>query len=84
LFAYEKIGDKAGEGKTLNNISQIFKARGDYDTALTYLEKSLKISQEIGDKAGEGKTLNNISQIYAARGDYDTAPTNSGCSARSR
>ncbi|MCB0266391.1 MAG: tetratricopeptide repeat protein, partial [Calditrichaeota bacterium] len=45
----------------------------DYDTALDYLKKSLKIRQEIGDKSGEGTTLNNISQIYDARGDYDTA-----------
>jgi tetratricopeptide (TPR) repeat protein len=45
----------------------------DYDTALDYLKRSLKIRQEIGDKSGEGTTLNNISQIYDARGDYDTA-----------
>jgi tetratricopeptide (TPR) repeat protein len=48
-------------------------ARGDYDTALDFLKKSLAIQQEIGDKSGEGTTLNNISQIYDARGDYDTA-----------
>ncbi len=69
----QEIGDRAGEGTTLNNISQIYKARGDYDKALKYLEQSLKISQEIGNRAGEGTTLNNISQIYDARGDYDTA-----------
>jgi len=45
----------------------------DYDTALDYLKRSLKIQQEIGDKSGEGTTLNNISQIFKARGDYDTA-----------
>ncbi|KAF5417184.1 MAG: Photosystem I assembly protein Ycf3 [Candidatus Methanogaster sp.] len=61
------------EGAILNNISQIYRARGDYDTALKYLEESLEIYREIGDKAGEGTTLNNISQIYDARGDYDTA-----------
>ena len=32
------IGDRAGEGATLNNISQIYDARGDYATALTFLE----------------------------------------------
>ncbi|MEZ4643829.1 MAG: CHAT domain-containing protein [Chloroflexota bacterium] len=31
--------DKSGEGATLNNISQIFKARGDYDTALHFLQR---------------------------------------------
>ncbi len=58
----------------MNNISQIHKVRGDYETALSYLESSLKIRQEIGDRKGEGATLNNISQIHKdAKGDYETA-----------
>ena len=56
-----------GEGTTLNNISQIYDAKGDYDQALQYLEKSLAIRQQIGDRKGEGTTLNNISQIYDAK-----------------
>jgi tetratricopeptide (TPR) repeat protein len=66
---------KAGEGTTLNNISQIYYAQGDYTTALTYLTNSLAIHQEIGDKAGEGTTLNNIATIYHAQGDYTIALT---------
>jgi len=73
LAIRQEIGDKSGEGTTLNNISALYHARGDYDTALDYLKRSLAIQQEIGDKSGEGTTLNNISQIYDARGDYDTA-----------
>ncbi|MCP4104814.1 MAG: tetratricopeptide repeat protein [Desulfobacteraceae bacterium] len=65
--------DKEAEGTTLNNISQIYRAIGDYETALKYLEQSLMIRQEIGGKSGEGTTLNNIGQIYSARGDYETA-----------
>ena len=47
----QEIGDKYGEGTTLNNISQIYDARGDYDTALD-LPQTIpgKFSQEIGDK----------------------------------
>ena len=65
----EGLGDKSGEGTTLNNISQIFKARGDYETALRYLEQSLAISQEIGDKSGEGvkkikASMNNDFALY--------------------
>ncbi|CAK8717352.1 hypothetical protein GCAAIG_06780 [Candidatus Electronema halotolerans] len=69
----QEIGHRAGEGATLNNISQIYDARGDYAAALKYLEQSLDICKEIGDRAGEGTTLNNISQIYKARGDYAAA-----------
>ena len=67
------IGDKRGEGTTLNNISQIYDAQGDYTTALEYLKQSLEIRQAIGNRLGEGTTLNNIGQIYQARGDYTTA-----------
>ena len=73
LVINRELGGKAGEGTTLNNISQIYKAQGDYITALRYLEQSLAIMQELGDKAGEGATLNNISGIHWAQGDYATA-----------
>ncbi len=69
----QDIGDKAGEGATLNNISQVYHTRGDFDTALQYLKQSLQIGQEIGDKAGEGDTLNNLATTAYARGDSDTA-----------
>ncbi|MCP4351271.1 MAG: tetratricopeptide repeat protein [Desulfobacterales bacterium] len=65
--------NKEDKGATLNNMSTTAYARGDYDTALKYLEQSLTIMQEIGNKSGEGAILNNISQIYDARGDYDAA-----------
>ena len=73
LKVFREIGDRAGEGTTLNNISQIYKAWGRYDEALQTLQESLKITREIGDRAGEGTTLNNISQIYDSWGRYDEA-----------
>lgn len=39
-FAIEAIGDKAGEGISLNNIANIYHAQGDYPTALDYLKQS--------------------------------------------
>ena len=73
LSIQQEIGDKSGEGSTLNNIGLIHKNHGDYDTALHYYQQSLAIRQHIGDKSGEGVTLNNIAAIHQARGDYDTA-----------
>ncbi|MBU2006982.1 MAG: tetratricopeptide repeat protein, partial [Gammaproteobacteria bacterium] len=64
LAIRQEIGDKSGEGTTLNNISQILKARGDYDTALDFLKKSLAIQQEIGDVAGLCATLFNMGHIH--------------------
>ncbi len=69
----QEIGDKSGEGTTLNNISQIFKARGDYETALRYLQQSLAIRQEIGDKSGEGATLYNMATLAFTNGNYEAA-----------
>jgi len=73
LAIRQEIGDKSGEGTTLNNMATIALARGDYEIALNYLKQSLAIAQEIGDKSEMGVTLNNISQIFKARGDYETA-----------
>jgi len=50
--ALEGSPDQRSRGTTLNNISQIYDARGDYATALQYLEESLGVYREIGDKAG--------------------------------
>ncbi|NQU67365.1 MAG: tetratricopeptide repeat protein, partial [Candidatus Marinimicrobia bacterium] len=68
LILCQDFNDRKNESVTLNNISQVYHARGDYDKALKYMEDSLKICQEIGDKTGEGATLNNISTVYQARG----------------
>ena len=73
LAIRQEIGDRAGEGTTLNNISQIYKARGDYAAALKYLEQSLVIRREIGDRAGEAVTSWNIGMIYKDQGDLAQA-----------
>ena len=64
LAIRQQIGDRAGEGTTLNNISQIYDAQGDYETALTYLKQSLAIRQQIGDRAGLCATLFNMGHIH--------------------
>lgn len=42
------VGEEA-----LNNIDRIYQAGGELDTALGYLEQSLKLFQQIGDIANE-------------------------------
>ncbi|GAK60599.1 TPR repeat protein [Candidatus Vecturithrix granuli] len=75
LIAAHQQADQSDEAWCVNNLGLTCLHRGDYATALTYLEQSLAIQRDIGDKAGEGTTLNNLSQIYDARGDYATALT---------
>ena len=45
LIRQRKIGDRAGEGNTLNNLATAALARGDYDTALDYLKQSLALQR---------------------------------------
>jgi tetratricopeptide (TPR) repeat protein len=66
LTIRQQIGDKAGEGATLNNISQIYDAQGDYETALDYLKQSLTIRQQIGDKAGRGDAQQYFANFQSA------------------
>nr|VFJ60318.1 MAG: Tetratricopeptide (TPR) repeat [Candidatus Kentron sp. FW] len=73
LAIQREIGNRAGEGATLNNIGRIHDARSDYDQALDWFTQSLAIQREIGNRAGEGTTLNNIATIHHARGDYEQA-----------
>ena len=63
------------EGATLNNLSQIYQARGDYDKALSYLEQSLAIRREIGDKAGLVATLHNMGHIAWQADNLERAMT---------
>jgi tetratricopeptide (TPR) repeat protein len=73
LAIQQEIGDKSGEGTTLNNISALYHARGDYDTALDYLKRSLAIRQEIGDNAGLCATLFNMGHIYLQNEEVSNA-----------
>jgi ABC-type dipeptide/oligopeptide/nickel transport system ATPase subunit len=61
LLIDKKIGDRKGEGATLNDLATIAYAKSDYDKTLGYLKQSLIIQQQIGDRQGEGITLNNLS-----------------------
>jgi tetratricopeptide (TPR) repeat protein len=65
--------DPQTRGEALGQTGKLLHHVGDYETALSYLKRSLAIREEIGDKSGEGVTLNNIAGIYHARGDYETA-----------
>jgi tetratricopeptide (TPR) repeat protein len=60
LAIRQEIGDRLGEGSTLNNIGAVYDNLGQYEVALNFYQDALAIWQEIGNRAGEGATLNNI------------------------
>jgi len=68
LLIYQEIGDKAGIGKTLQDIGDVYSYRKDYEQALDYYQRALPIQQEIGDDDGEQFTLKSIGSIYYTQG----------------
>jgi CHAT domain-containing protein/Flp pilus assembly protein TadD len=58
------IGDRRGEGTSLNNIGSIYSSVGQYTKALEFYQQALAISKAIGNQSGEVTSLNNIGLIY--------------------
>ncbi|MCB8982188.1 MAG: tetratricopeptide repeat protein [Ardenticatenaceae bacterium] len=73
LAILRELGNRAGEGTTLNNIGLVYKSQGRYELALTTYEVALAIRREVRDRAGEGTTLNNIAGVYQSQGRYEEA-----------
>ena len=51
-------------GDSYNTIGLIYQDQGNYEKALEYYLKSLKIAKELGDKRGIGDSYNNIGLVY--------------------
>jgi tetratricopeptide (TPR) repeat protein len=71
--AFARLENKKNEGLMYNNIGLIYSARGEYDAALQWYQKSVAIQETLGDRAGLATSYNNIGLIYKARGDYEAA-----------
>ncbi|XP_074632061.1 uncharacterized protein LOC141890475 [Acropora palmata] len=69
----KEIGDRAGEGRAYGNLGIAYQSLGDYQKAIEYHEKRLKIAKEIGDRAGEGRAYGNLGNAYQSLGDYQKA-----------
>ncbi len=59
-----EVGDRGGEGTTLNNLGGVYNDLGKKQEALGYYEQALRIRREVGDRGGEGTTLNNLGGVY--------------------
>jgi tetratricopeptide (TPR) repeat protein len=54
-------------------MGMIHKARGNYDAALQWYQKSVALQEALGDRAGLATSYNNIGEVCRARGDYAAA-----------
>jgi CHAT domain-containing protein/Tfp pilus assembly protein PilF len=69
----EKIGDKAGIARALNNLGITYNIKGDYAQALEYFQRSLATSEAGGDKAGIARALTSIGEFELQQGDSKRA-----------
>ena len=49
--------DKAGEAVIYSNLGEVYCLRGDFEKAVEYQEKNLKIVQKVGSRAQEGHAM---------------------------
>jgi serine phosphatase RsbU (regulator of sigma subunit) len=68
-----KVSNRKYMAKALKTQGVSFSYQGNYEKALEYYGKSLKIREEIGDKKGMGGSYNNIGIIYKNQGKYEKA-----------
>lgn len=64
LSIYEKLGDDAGLGMTLGNLSTVYYQLGQKEKAIEYGKQSLKYREKTGDIARISITCCNLSQYY--------------------
>jgi tetratricopeptide (TPR) repeat protein len=63
-------GNGYGEANSLNNLGNIYSARGEYYQAIECHQQALNIQREIGNRSGESESLNALGSIYDALGEY--------------
>ena len=62
-----------GKGSSLSNIGNSYYLKGNYDKALDYLTKSLKIKESLNYSYGLIYTLGNIGNVKFAQQEFESA-----------
>ena len=70
LNIHRNNGNGYGEANSLNNLGNIYSARGEYSLAIDCHQQALNIQRDIGNRSGEAESLNALGSIYDTLGDY--------------
>jgi tetratricopeptide (TPR) repeat protein len=70
LLIRREVGDRSGEGRTLNHLGLVYASMGQSDKAYNYYKTSLVIRRDVGDLNGEGVILYNIGKLYVQNHHY--------------
>ncbi len=69
----EKLGDRSGILRALNNLGLVYWSKDKLDVAADFYQRSLKICEETNDQDGLSRVLNNLANISSALGNLDEA-----------
>ena len=67
------MGDRAEEGGVYGTLGTFYNLLGDFQHAIEYHQKHLRIAKEVGDWAGEGSAYGNLGNAYQSLGDFQKA-----------
>ncbi len=70
---YEKLNKSGKLANTFLNIGEVKVKTKDYDGAIIFYARALKINQTLGLKLQEGYALNNLSKAFIYQGKYKNA-----------
>jgi tetratricopeptide (TPR) repeat protein len=56
-----------------NDLGSLYKAKGEWERAIEYYERSLAIQEKVGDEHDTAATLHNLGMVYQDKGKLDTA-----------
>ena len=73
LERLEKKTEGLVKAGILHHLGVTYYLLRDYEKALSYCGRSLKIREEVGDTKGIAATLRNIGNVYCEKGDYEKA-----------
>jgi tetratricopeptide (TPR) repeat protein len=70
---FEDVKDQHGLAQTCNNLGLVYANKGEWDRAIEYYEKSVKIKKDIKDQHGTAVTYTNMGSVYSNKGEWDRA-----------
>ena len=61
------------EGTLANDIGLLYQAKGEWERAIEYYERSLAFKEKVGDEYGMAPTFHNLGLVYQYKGKLDKA-----------
>ena len=73
LAIYRDLGDRLGQGRTLNNLGHVLRQQGNYQEAIDQHQQGLVLARDLCDTFGEAQSLAGIGTSLCLRGHYQSA-----------